>query len=92
MNERDQLLKQSVKSGLNFNLRNFKQVRPFLNIKAHIEYCFINWSLTIISTLKNVESLFKKAIKNFDKKPLSFHHCDILARHDFLSYMFYFSS
>ncbi len=25
-----------------------------------------------------IESLFKKAIKTFDKKTLSFHHCDIL--------------
>ncbi len=79
------------------NLHCFKQVRPFLDTKAakrflytmifsHIEYCFINWSLTSTTTLKSIESLFKKAIKTFDKKALSFHHCDILERHTFLSF------
>ncbi len=55
-------------------------------IFSHIEYCFINWSLTSTATLKSIESLFKKAIKTFDKKALSFHHCDILERHTFLSF------
>ena len=79
-----------------FNLQNFKQVRQFdtkaaklflyTMIFSHIEYCFNNWSLTSITILKSIESLFKKAIKTFDKKALSFHLCDILERHTFLSF------
>lgn len=88
---------KKVANKVTFSFQNFKQVRPFLNTKAaklflytmifsHIEYCFINWSLTGISSLKTIESLFKKAIKIFDKKALSFHHCNILERHNFLSF------
>jgi len=61
-----------------FNLANFKYIRPSLSCKAarmflhsmifsHIECCFINWSLTNATTLKPIESLFKRALKIFDR-------------------------
>lgn len=62
-----------------FNLKNFKHIRPFLTVDAtrlylysmvfsHIEYCFNSWSFISDTTLKTIESLYKKAIKVLDKK------------------------
>lgn len=81
---------------VNFNLCNFRQIRSFLPEKAakmflhcmifsHIEYCITNWSLTNMITLKPIESLYKKALKIFDRKPFSFHHCLILQKHNILN-------
>ena len=82
---------------LEFNLQNFKQIRPFLTVSAaksylqcmilsHIEYCFTNWSCTGITILKPIEQLYKSALKVFDRKPHSYHHCNILQRYSFLSF------
>ena len=54
-------------------------------ILSHIEYCFVIWSFAGVTTLKPIEQLYKKAIKVLDKKPRTFHHCLILARHNFLN-------
>lgn len=54
-----------------FNLKNFKQIRPFLTLGAarmflhsmilsHIEYCITSWSLTTVTNFKIIESLSKK--------------------------------
>ena len=72
-----------VANKVKFNLQNFKQIRPFLSLSAarmylhkmifsHIEYCFTNWSLTNMTTLKPIEVL-KRAIKILDKKALEKH-------------------
>lgn len=55
-------------------------------IFSHIEYCITNWSMTNTTTLKAKESLFKKALKVFDRKSLSFHHCLILQKYNILSF------
>jgi len=80
-----------------FNLQHFKQIRPFLTVNAaksylhcmilsHIEYCFTNWSFACATNLKPIEQLYKRAIKVFDRKPNSYHHCTILEKHNFLSF------
>ncbi len=49
-------------------------------------YCFVSWSCKGTTILKPIELLYKKTLKVFDKKPYSFYHCDILAKHSFLSF------
>uniref|UniRef100_A0AAQ5YV47 Pyridoxal-dependent decarboxylase domain-containing protein 1 n=1 Tax=Amphiprion ocellaris TaxID=80972 RepID=A0AAQ5YV47_AMPOC len=44
------------------------------------------WSLADGTTLKSIESLFKKAIKILDMKPFSVHHCTVLDKYNFLSF------
>lgn len=55
-------------------------------ILRHINYCFTNWSFTCVTTLKPIEQLYKRALKVYDKKPHSHHHCSILKRHGFFSF------
>lgn len=82
---------------IKFNLHNFKQIRPsmttnsakmFLHsmIFSHIEYCITTWSLSGDTILKPIEMLFKKSIKIFDQKPLSFHQCNILKKYNMLNF------
>lgn len=55
-------------------------------IFSHIEYCFTNWSLTGTTTIKPIESLYKKALKILDRKPITHHHCHILEKDSLLSF------
>lgn len=82
---------------VNFNVQNFRHIRPFMTLNAarmflhtmifsHIEYCITSWSLAAGTTLKPIESLFKKAIKVLDRKPNSFHHCTVLDKYGLLSF------
>ena len=72
-------------------------IRPFLTVNAvksylhcmslsHIEYCFTNCSFACATNLKPIEQLRERAIKVFDRKPYSYHHCTILEKHHFLSF------
>lgn len=51
---------KNISNIVKFNLRNFKQIRPFLKsylhcmIFSHIEYCFNIWSFACITTLKPI--------------------------------------
>ncbi len=76
-----------------FNLHNFRHIRSFLTksaallflhsmILSHIEYCVTRWSHTSATTIKPIELYFKKALKVFDKKQLSYHHCNILTEYN----------
>ena len=89
---------KKVSNTIKFNLQNFKQIRPFLTLSAaksylqcmilsHVEYCFTNWSCAGITTLKPIEQLYKSALKVFDRKPHSYHHCNILQKYNFLSFV-----
>lgn len=53
---------KNVTNTVKFNIENFRQIRPCLPVNAarmflhsmifsHIEYCFINWSLSYVTTL-----------------------------------------
>ena len=88
---------KKVKSTINFNLKNFRQIRPYLSIDAaktylhcmilsHIDYCLTNWSFAGVTVIKPIEQLYKKAIKVFDKKPNTYHHCNILEKYHLLSF------
>ncbi len=55
-------------------------------VLSHLEYCSTVWSFTGSTVLKPLEQLYKKAIKVFDKKPQSYHHCKILEKYHFLSF------
>ena len=80
-----------------FNLKHFKQIRSFLTLGAarivlhsmilsHIEYCITSWSLTTVTNLNLIESLYKKSLKVFDQKPNSFHVCNILNKYNLLNF------
>ena len=55
-------------------------------ILSHIEYCLTSWSYTFDYILKPIESLFKQALKVLDKKPFTYHHCNILQKYKLLSF------
>jgi len=55
-------------------------------ILSHIEYCFTNWSFAGTTVIKPIEQLFKRAIKVFDKKTNSYHHCVILEKYNLLNF------
>ena len=78
----------------NFNLYNFKQIRGSLSdaaalmflhsmILSHLNYCMSSWSMSGSTILKPVELLYKKALKT----PFSYHHCNILEKYDWLSFI-----
>lgn len=82
---------------LQFHLQNFKQIRNNLTdtaarmflssvILSRLEYCLTSWSFTGVTTLKAAESLYNKALKIFDKKPSTYHTCNILHKYDLLSF------
>ena len=56
-------------------------------ILSHIEYCFTNWSQTCtgLTTLKPIEQLYKSVLKVFDRKPHSYHHCNIFHKYSILN-------
>ncbi len=55
-------------------------------IFSHLSYCITSWTMVGSTTLKPVEIVFKKALKILDKKPLSYHHCNILDKYNLLSF------
>lgn len=86
-----------VSNTVKYNLYNFKQIRRSLTegaammflhtmIFSHIDYCLTSWSLAGATTLKPVESLYKKSLKVLDKKHFSYHHCNILSKYNLLSF------
>ena len=55
-------------------------------IFSHINYCLTSWSFTGVTIMKPIESLFKRALKVLDKKPISYHHCNILQKYNFFNF------
>ena len=43
-------------------------------------------ALVNATNLKPIEQLYKRAVKVFDRKPHSYHHCTILEKHNFFSF------
>lgn len=89
-------VKKVVKT-VNFNIRNFKHIRASLTDKAavsflhsmilsHIEYCITSQSYTSFSVIEPIEVCYKRALKFLDKKPLSYHHCQILDKYNLLHF------
>ncbi len=87
---------KKVCNSVKYGLANFRQIRNSLTdsaalmffhsmILSHIDYCLPSWSLACSTALKPIESLYKKGLKILDKKPHSFHTCNILKKRKFLS-------
>ena len=55
-------------------------------ILSHFSYCITSWSQASKTTLMPLQSLYKQAIKIFDKKPKQYHHCPILSAHNMLNF------
>ena len=55
-------------------------------IFSHLSYCITTWTMVGPTTLTPVEVLYKKALKILDKKPISYHHCNILDKYNHLSF------
>lgn len=88
---------KKVSSTVKFSIQNFKHIRPFISTEAakvylhcmilsHLEYCSIVWSCTGSTAITPLEQLYKKAIKVFDKKPQSHHHCRVLEKYNLFSF------
>lgn len=82
---------------LKFNLMNYKHIRNSLTTEAsniyfnamivpHLLYCMSSWSQACKTSLKLLESLYKRAIKIHDKKPRQYHHCKVLSKYNILSF------
>lgn len=82
---------------IKFNLNNFRYIRNNLTTEAsklymhsmilsHIKYCLTSWTQASRTTLQPVEKLFKQALKILDKKSNAYHHCNVLAKYDFLNW------
>ena len=55
-------------------------------IFSHLSYCITSWSQASPSKLKPIFSIYKQAIKIMDKKPMRWHHCDVLRKHKLLGF------
>ena len=82
---------------IKYNLANFRHIRSslpmdvaktFLHglIFSHISYCITCWGQANESTIRPLKSQYKQALKILDKKPLHYHHCNILEKHHLLSF------
>lgn len=88
---------KKVAQVVKFNLQNFRHIRNNLTVGAakiyffamiisHFDYCLTTWSLACPATLQTIESLYKKALKIFDKKSVSHHYCHVLKKHRLLGF------
>ena len=82
---------------IKYNLVNFKHIRNCLSqdaakifmhamILSRMSYCITCWGQAGESTLRPLESLYKQTLKTLDKKPIRYHHCRILEKHELLSF------
>ncbi len=82
---------------IKFNLNNFRYIPHQMSTQAakmytysmifsHIIYCLPIWSLASVTSLKPLQSLYKRTVKILDKKPSIFHHCPILQKYRLLSW------
>ena len=55
-------------------------------ILSRMSYCITCWGQAGESTLRHLESLYKQTLKTLDKKPIRYHHCRILEKHELLSF------
>lgn len=88
---------RKVVKTVNVNIQNFRHIRTSLTdtaaitflhsmILAHIEYCITSWSYTSSAAIGPIEVCYKRALKILDKKPFSYHHCQILDKYKFLNF------
>ncbi len=79
------------------NLNCFRFIRRNLSYQAaklymhamifsHLSYCITSWSQASSNTMKPIASIYKQAIKIMDRKPMKWHHCRILKKHNLLTF------
>ena len=79
------------------NLRQFRFIRDQLSSEAaklylhsfilsHLAYCVTSWSQAVKTAIKPLSTLYKQALKVLDKKPNSYHHCEVIKKHDLLTF------
>jgi len=88
---------KKVCNRVKFNLSNFRFSRNYMSTEAaktfmhsmvisHITYCLTTWSHASATTLKPLQSLYKRTLKTLDKKKVLSHHCPILKKYNLLSW------
>ena len=55
-------------------------------IMSHMLYCVTSWAAACKTALKPIETVYKQALKVLDKKPKTYHHCQILKKHERLNW------
>lgn len=55
-------------------------------IFSHLSYCITSWSQASPSKLKPIFSIYKQTIKIMDRKPMKWHHCDVLTKHQLMGF------
>ena len=53
---------------------------------SHISYCITSWSQTGKTTLAPLQTHYKHTLMVLDKKPLKYHHCKIIQRHNLVTF------
>ena len=82
---------------IKYNMAHFRQIISSLSTEAaqiflhalifsHISFCIASWGQASPTIIRPLESLYKQALKVFDKKPSMYHHCGILHKHNLLSF------
>lgn len=75
----------------------FRNIRHQLSVAAaklfmhtmifpHLSYCATSWSHKSKTTLKPLYTIYKQAVKILDKKPRSYHHCNIIKNYKLLTF------
>lgn len=88
---------KSLCKKLKSNLNCFRFIRRELSHQAalmymhamifsHLSYCITSWSQTSTSVLQPVISLYKQTIKVFDRKPMRWHHCNVIQKHGLFTF------
>jgi len=82
---------------IKYSLSNFRHIRHQMSTQAakmymhsmifsHITYCLPVWAQASSTSLKPLQSLYKRTVKTLDKKPHISHHCPILQKYRLLSW------
>ena len=51
-----------------------------------LSYCITSWSQASETVLKPITSIYKQAIKTMDQKPMGWHHCGIIRKHNLFTF------
>ena len=86
-----------ISKSVKCNLAHFRFIRNQMSMDAakmfmhamifsHLSYCSTTWSQSNITSQLPLHSLYKRALKTMDKKPISHHYCNIVKKHNLLTF------
>ena len=92
----DKHIKKILKT-IQSNLNCFKLIRSYIPKQAallymhamifsHISYCMTAWAQAAPTTTKCIGSVYNRAIKIMDKKPIRYHHCTIIKKYNLMNF------